>query len=325
MIKKVAILTSGGDAPGMNNAIWALVKQAKELGIEPFLVLEGYKGLHSGNIKPSKDFNVESYISKGGTFIYSSRFPEFKKPEVRKEAKAQLDKLGIDALVVIGGDGSYHGAQLLHELGVKTIGLPGTIDNDISSSDFTIGYDTALNTIVESVDRVRDTMRSHRRAAIIEVMGHGAGDLALFGGLASAAEVIITNENEITASEIAKIFKHQFENGRHSAIAVVSEFIFNDIHLLAKEVEKKSGIVTRAVALEHTQRGGVPTAMERINASLMGMKAMDLLKEGKSGVAVGILSGKVTSTPIMEALAMKNKNKKGLAQKINRLTRKTVR
>ena len=321
MLKKVAILTSGGDAPGMNNAIWALVKQAERLGIEPFLVFGGYKGLHAGDIKPAADYHVEKYIAKGGTFIFSSRFPEFKKVEVRKEAKAQLDKMDIDALVVIGGDGSYHGAQLLHELGVKTIGLPGTIDNDISSSDVTIGYDTALNTIVSSVDRVRDTMTSHNRAAIIEVMGHGAGDLALYSGLASAAEVIITNENLMTPDQIADVFKKEFAAGKHSAIAIVSEFIFKDLKALAAEVEKKSGVVTRAMSLEHTQRGGVPSAMERINSSLMGIKAMDLLSEGKSGLAIGILSGVVTSTPIMEALGMETVNKRKLAKEINQLTR----
>ena len=321
MIKKVAILTSGGDAPGMNNAIWALVKQAQKMDIEPFLVFNGYKGLHAGEIKPVIKGQVNRYIARGGTFIYSSRFPEFKKPEVRLEAKAQLDKLGIDALVVIGGDGSYHGAQLLHDIGVKTIALPGTIDNDISSSDFTIGYDTALNTIVQSVDRVRDTMRSHSRGAIIEVMGHGAGDLALYGGLAAGAEVVITNEYKMNAKEIAEVFKKEFAAGRHSAIAIVSEFIFDDLEGLAKEVEELSGVVTRSISLRHTQRGGVPTAMERVNASLMGMKAIELLAEDKSGLAIGIIKGDVTSTPIMEALAMKTDSKKELCKKINELSR----
>ena len=321
MIKKVGILTSGGDAPGMNNAIWALVKQAQKMNIEPFLVFHGYKGLYEGEIKPVIKGQVSRYISRGGTFIYSTRFPEFKNLEVRKEAKAQLDKLGIDALVVIGGDGSYHGAQLLHEIGVKTIALPGTIDNDISSSDFTIGYDTALNTIVQSVDRIRDTMRSHKRCAIVEVMGHGAGDLALYGGLATGAEVVITNENPLTPQDIADVFKNQFKHGRHSSIAVVSEFIFDDMDALAVEVEKLSGITTRSISLKHTQRGGVPTAMERVNASLMGMKAIELLAKNESGLAIGIIKGKVTSTPIMEALAMKTHSKKELSIKINNLNR----
>ena len=319
MIKKLAILTSGGDAPGMNNAIWAITKEARQAGIEPYLVYGGYKGLYEGDIRPAAETKVERYISKGGTFIYSSRFPEFKDLEVRKIAKQQLDKKGIEALVVIGGDGSYKGAQLLHELGVKTVALPGTIDNDISSSDFTIGYDTALNTIVENVDRIRDTMRSHRRAAIVEVMGHGAGDLCAFGGLAAAAEIIVTNECIMSPEEIASKVKKQFESGRRSVIIMVSEFIFPDLKELQNKITELSGIVTRAISLKHVQRGGVPTAMERINSSMMGIYAVDQIINNKSGIAIGILSGKVVDTPIMEALATKNKGVKEWAEKFNRL------
>ena len=302
MIKKIAILTSGGDAPGMNNAIRAVVKEAQANGIEAFLVFEGYKGLHSGDIRPAVDFELDNYLAKGGTFIYSARYPEFKKPEVRMEAKAQLDKLGIDALVVIGGDGSYQGAQLLHEIGVKTIGLPGTIDNDISSSDFTIGYDTALNTIVENVDRVRDTMTSHDRCGIVEVMGHGCGDLALFGGMATGAEVIVTNEYVLTAEEIGQRVKEQHEKGKRAVIVLVAEKIFPDLNKLAETVEGISGKVTRAMSLSHSQRGGVPTAQERINATRMGIRAVRLLREGHSGLAVGIVNGHTSWTPIMDTI-----------------------
>ena len=291
MIKKIAILTSGGDAPGMNNAIRAIVKESRAHGIEPFLVYEGYMGLHQGNIRPASEIDFDHYIDQGGTFIYTARYPEFKNPQVRMEAKAQLDKLGIDALVVIGGDGSYQGAQLLHEIGVKTIGLPGTIDNDISSSDFTIGYDTALNTIVENVDRVRDTTASHNRCGIVEVMGHGCGDLALFGGMATGAEVIVTNEYLMTPEEIGQKVKEQHEKGKRSVIVLVAEDIFKDLNELAKTVEKISGKVTRAMALAHTQRGGIPTAQERINATRMGIRAVRLLREGHSGLAVGIING----------------------------------
>ncbi len=318
MIKKVAILTSGGDAPGMNNAVRAIVKQAKASGIEAYLVYEGYKGLHEGNIVKATDVDVDQYIAKGGTFIYSARFVEFKKPEVREEAKAQLLKKGIDALVVIGGDGSYQGAQLLHEIGVKTICLPGTIDNDITSSDFTIGYDTALNTIVQNVDRVRDTSNSHHRAAIIEVMGHGCGDLALYSGIATGAEIIVTNENKMSAEEIGAIVKEQIQTkGKRSVIIIVSEFIFKDLGALAKTVESVSGTITRAMSFAHIQRGGVPTAQERINSSLMGMKAVHLLVEGKSGLAIGTLSGDMVATPILEALELPRKNRKELADKVN--------
>lgn len=243
----------------------------------------------------------------------------FKEPKVREETKNRLLSMGIDALVVIGGDGSYHGAQLLHELGVKTMGLPGTIDNDITSSEFTIGYDTALNTIVENVDKVRDTMTSHRRGAIIEVMGHGCGDLALFAGLATGAEVVVTNEMQLSVEEIAKVFKKQAALGKRSVIAIVSEKIFPDLKAVEKTISELSGVETRAVVLGHIQRGGVPTAQERVNASLMGIKAVELLVEGKSGLAIGILKGEIVATPILEALALPRTNRVELAKKINKL------
>ncbi len=319
MIKKLAILTSGGDAPGMNPAIRAIVKSAKANNIEPFLVMEGYKGLYEGKIFPASDFNVDKIISEGGTFIYSARFPEFKKPEVRQKAKDQLDNNDIDALVVIGGDGSYQGAQLLHELGVKTMALPGTIDNDITSSDFTIGYDTALNSIVENVDRIRDTMESHDRAAIVEVMGHGCGDLALFSAIATGAEVVVTNENKMTAEEIGALVKKQTDMKKRSVIVIVSEHIYDDLNKVAATVEKISGKITRGMSFAHLQRGGRPTAQERINAARMGMKAVDLLTKGKSGLAIGILSGHTSSTPILEALALPRENRKILANKVNKI------
>lgn len=319
MIKKLAILTSGGDSSGMNNAVRAIVKDAKANGIEPFLVYEGYEGLHKGRIEQADNVNVDQWIARGGTFIGSARYLPFKEPKVREETRDRLASMGIDALVVIGGDGSYHGAQLLHELGVKTMGLPGTIDNDITSSEFTIGYDTALNTIVEAADKVRDTMTSHRRGAIIEVMGHGCGDLALFSGLATGAEVVVTNESQMTGEEIAAIFKEQAAKGKRSVIAIVSEKIYPDLKALEQTVSKLSGVETRALSLGHIQRGGIPTAQERVNASLMGMHAVELLKQGKSGLAIGILNGVVSATPILEALALPRTNRSELAAKINKL------
>ncbi|MGZ9413828.1 6-phosphofructokinase [Mycoplasma sp. AC157] len=319
-IKKIAILTSGGDAPGMNNAVRAVVKHALANEIEPFLVFEGYKGLYEKNIVPASKFNVDDYVSKGGTFIFSARFPEFKQEETRKIAKQNLEELGIDALVVVGGDGSYMGAQLLHELGIKTIGLPGTIDNDITSSDFTIGYDTALNTIVEAVDKLRDTSNSHNRFLMLEVMGHGAGDLALYSGLATGAEIIITNELTMTKEEIAKVVEHQIKTmKKRSVIAIVSEFIYPNLKEIASFVQEKTGISSRAMALEHVQRGGNPSAQERILATLMGMKAVDLLKKGESGVAIGVNKGDIVATPILEALQAPRKSNKEKTIKFNKL------
>ncbi|UVD81819.1 6-phosphofructokinase [Mycoplasma iguanae] len=319
-IKKIAVLTSGGDAPGMNNAIRAVLKHALANNLETFLIYEGYKGLVEKNIQNAKNVDVDQYIAKGGTFIYSARYPEFKDPAVRMQAKQNLLDLEIDALVVIGGDGSYMGAQLLHEIGVKTITMPGTIDNDITSSDFTIGYDTALNTIVKAVDSLRDTSNSHNRFLILEVMGHGAGDLALYSGLATGAEIIITNEAIKTTEEIVAIVKDQMiAKKKRSVIAIVSEFIYEDIKALAKEVEAQTGIASRAMALEHVQRGGTPTAQERIQSTLMGIKAVDLLLNGQSGVALGNIKNDIIATPILEALAMKNKSNKEKTEKFNKL------
>lgn len=309
MIKKIAILTSGGDAPGMNDTIRAVVKAANWKGLESYLVYNGYKGLFSGDIRPSKDIDIDRYINHGGTFIYSARFPEFKKPEVRKQAKEQLDKLGIEALVVIGGDGSYQGAQLLHTLGVKTIALPGTIDNDISSTDFTIGFYTALDTIVNSVDKIRDTARSHHRAMIVEVMGRYAGDLAVYSSIATGAEVIITRENILDAQEISKIVKHQMDVlKKDSIIIITSEHVYDDVAKLAKEVEQLTGVTTRSTVLGHIQRGGTPTAIERVLATMMGTKAVELLIEGESGVAIGIVNNELISSPILEALSKPKKS-----------------
>ncbi len=321
-MKKIAILTSGGDAPGMNTAIRAVVKMAEVHGIEVFLVYEGYKGLHQGNIVPAKGLEINRHLSSAGTFIYSSRYPEFKNPEVRLEAKAQLDKLGIEALVVIGGDGSYMGAQLLHEIGVKTIALPGTIDNDIASSDYTIGYNTALETVTESVKKIRDTMRSHGRTAIVEVMGHGCGDLALFSGIATGAEIIITNEAKKSVDEIVTIVKDQKAKGKRSVIILVSEFLFDSIEDIAKELQEKTGVVTKAIKLAHVQRGGRPSVNERILATRMGIKAVELLKDDQSGLAIGEIKQEMVSTPIKDALKIKSKNRVSLTEKINSLNQK---
>lgn len=304
MIKKIAILTSGGDSQGMNNAIRAIVKSAKANKIEPFLVYEGYKGLVENMIVPASNVAIDEYINRGGTFIYSARYVEFKQEETRIKAKKVLESHGIEALVVIGGDGSYHGAQLLHKLGVKTIALPGTIDNDISSTDFTIGFDTALSSIVENIDRIRDTSRSHHRCIIVEVMGRYAGDLALYSGIATGAELIITAENKMTIEEINKAVDQQMNKAKkNSMIIIISEHIYDDVNQLAKDIESKTNVVTRASILGHLQRGGIPTATERILATRMGMKAVDLLLENKSGLAIGIVDNKINYLPILDALS----------------------
>ncbi|CAC13774.1 6-PHOSPHOFRUCTOKINASE (PHOSPHOFRUCTOKINASE) (PHOSPHOHEXOKINASE) [Mycoplasmopsis pulmonis] len=305
MIKKIAILTSGGDSPGMNNAIRAIIKTARLYDIETYLVYEGFLGLYNGWIKPSEGIDEDSYINKGGTFIFSARFVEFAQEKYRQVAKENLLKLGIEALVVIGGDGSYKGAQKLHEMGIKTIALPGTIDNDITSSDFTIGYDTALNTIVEAVDKIRDTASSHKRCIMVEVMGHGASDLALYSGMATGSEIIVSNDYKLSVEEMAKIVKKQFEKpNKRSVIITVSEFVFKDLQQVAKQIEELTNITTKAVVLAHIQRGGYPSARERINATILGKHAVLRLKQGQSGIALGLIKNQVAATPILEALAM---------------------
>ena len=303
-IKKVAILTSGGDSPGMNTTIRSIVKSARANGLEPYLVYEGYKGLTEGDIRLASEVDVDRYINQGGTFIFSARYPEFKDPKVRQVAKKQLDKKGIEALIVIGGDGSYHGAQELHNIGVKTIGLPGTIDNDISSTDYTIGFFTALESIVQNVDRIRDTARSHHRCIIVEVMGRYAGDLAVHSGIATGAELIITGEKKLTAKEICEVVNNQMNKIKKDCMIIITaEHVYEDLNELAKEIQNKTGVDTRASILGHLQRGGTPTGMERYVSTIMGDYAVELLCKGESGLAIGFVENKLVSEPILEALA----------------------
>ncbi|TNK82531.1 6-phosphofructokinase [Mycoplasmopsis pullorum] len=320
-MRKIAVLTSGGDAPGMNSALRAIIKSAKTNGLEAFVVYEGYKGLYEGNIVPADTINFDAYNNLGGTVIYSARFPEFKNPEVRQVAINNLKSKDIDALVVIGGDGSYMGAQLLHEAGVKTVGLPGTIDNDIASSDFTIGYDTALNTVVDAIDKIRDTATSHRRIMVVEVMGNQCGDLALWSGLATGAEIISTSENTLSVEEIVQQASELAKDlSRRSIMIVVSEKRYN-ITELAKEIEKATKWETRPTSLGHIQRGGRPSAQERISAALMGIKAVEFLLEGQSGIAIGIIKGDVVANPILEALSMHSPAKAKAVERANKFNK----
>ncbi|EFF41822.1 6-phosphofructokinase [Mycoplasmopsis alligatoris] len=315
-MRKIAILTSGGDAPGMNSALCSIIRNAKSHNLEVFVVLEGYKGLVDNNIVSADTLKLNELSHQGGTAIYSARYPEFKELSVRKIAVKNLKDKDIDALIVIGGDGSYMGAQLLHELGVHTIGLPGTIDNDIASSDFTIGYDTALNTIVEAIDKIRDTANSHKGIMIVEVMGNECGDLALYSGLATGAEIIATSDYVIPMEQIANdAIELTKQEGRRSIIVLVSEKRY-DLKSLEKMIQEKTGWTTRSNSLAHTQRGGRPTAQERILSSLMGIKAVDYLLEGKSGLAIGIVKNDIVGVPILEALSMKNPSKLKAREKV---------
>ena len=302
-MRKIAVLTSGGDAPGMNAAIRAVVRTAIHHGIEVVGVQRGYAGLINGELFPMNRSSVSDIIQRGGTILRTARCVEFKQEEVRKEAAKILAEQGVDALVVIGGDGSFTGAKLLSKLGVKTIGLPGTIDNDLSYTDYTIGFDTALNTVIEAIDKIRDTSTSHERVSIVEVMGRNCGDIALYTGVACGAEYIITPEQSYDKDELCKVILEGKKAGKMHNLVLLAEGV-GGAQELAEYVESKTGIETRATVLGHIQRGGSPSAFDRVLASRMGSKAVELLLEGKTSRVVGIKENAIFDQDIDEALAL---------------------
>ncbi|ATZ16213.1 6-phosphofructokinase [Entomoplasma freundtii] len=309
MLRKIGILTSGGDAPGMNAAVAAIIKTGIAKGLEVYVVEDGYKGLVNGCIQKADIAFASEIQSRGGTAIGSARLPEFQELAVREKAVMNLKKFGIEALVVIGGDGSYMGAQRLTEMGINCIGLPGTIDNDIVSSDYTIGFDTALNTIVEAIDRIRDTMQSHNRCDVVEVMGNKCGDLALYAGLATGAEIISTSEDKLSEETIVSQVKKLSEASKRSVIVLVSEKLYPDVHSLAKKIEEASGYITRATVLGHIQRGGTPSAMDRYLATTMGIFAVEELLKGHGGLYVGQQGNDLVARDIQSTLNMARKDK----------------
>lgn len=305
MIHKVAVLTSGGDAPGMNACIRAVVRSGLKSGYEMFVIYEGYRGLVNDRIEQVDRNFVSDIINRGGTILNSARLLEFKDVEVQKKAVENLKKHGIDGLVVIGGDGTYRGARALSKLGINTIGLPGTIDNDIASTDFSIGFDTCLNTIVECVDKLRDTTASHQRATFIEVMGNHCGDLALNSGIAEGVEMIISPDHPMSEEDIFQKLKDLKDGKKKHSLVIVSEKIFPNIYEFAKKVEKETGIETRAEVLGHLQRGGSPSARDRILATEYGVEAIRALNNNETSVCIGIKNNKMVHIKIDDALTMK--------------------
>lgn len=303
-MKSIAVLTSGGDAPGMNPAVRAVVRTACQRGIKVYGVDRGYTGLINGDIHEMNLRSVSDIITRGGTILYSARCPEFKTEEGLQKAVATCKKFGIEGMVIIGGDGSFRGARDLSLRGIPCIGLPGTIDNDISCTDYTIGYDTCLNTIVQMVDRIRDTSESHDRCTVVEVMGRGAGYLALEAGIAVGATSIIVPEVEydIERDVIARIREFQ-KTGKKHFIVIVAEGVGGTAEI-AKKIEAETGVESRATILGHVQRGGSPTARDRIMASQMGSRAVDLLTQGIGNRVVGIRDNKIVDFDIFEALKM---------------------
>ena len=302
-MKTIGILTSGGDAPGMNAAIRAVVRSAIYYGCKVYGINRGYKGLIEEDIYEMNLSSVGDIIHKGGTILKSSRCEEFKTEEGRLLAVRVLEKYGIDCLVVIGGDGSFNGAQKLSELGFPAIGIPGTIDNDLAYTDYTIGFDTTVNTIIEAIGNIRDTSYSHERVNIIEVMGRHCGDLALYAGLAGGAETIIVPEKNYNVEDVCNKLRTTQKRGKRHSIIVIAEGVGN-AQDLGKEIIAETGADLRVTILGHVQRGGSPSAFDRILASRMGVRAVELLLDGKSARVVGIRDNHIIDMDINEALKM---------------------
>lgn len=300
-MKRIAILTSGGDSPAMNAAIRAAAKVAFANGLRVFGIRRGYAGMYLNDIFEMNPRDVSGIIDRGGTFLLTARFPEFKQKEFRERAIKNLKDKGIEALVVIGGDGSYRGANdIFIESGIKVVGLPGTIDNDIAGTDYTIGYDTALNTAVDAISKIRDTATSHERTYLIEVMGRSAGYLALYTCMASGGDGVLIPERGYNIEEIASFINERKLDGKLHSIIVVAEGVGNAIDI-AKELESKVSTEIRVTTLGHIQRGGTPSALDRINSTKMGAHAVEKLINGESGIMIGIESNKIVTYPISHA------------------------
>lgn len=320
MIHKIAVLTSGGDAPGMNAAVRAVIRAGLVAKKEMYVIYDGFRGLLEGNIKQvNKDF-TQDIINRGGTIIRSARLKEFLEIETQKKAAEILKDFGIDALVGIGGDGTYRGLAALAKQGVRVVGIPATIDNDVGSTDKTIGFATALNTICECVDKLKDTSSSHQRCSLIEVMGRHCGDLALFSALAEGAEGVICVEHPLDEESLLKRLRKMKDEKKDHAIIIVSENLL-DINELAKKVEKETGFTTRTEVLGRLQRGGSPVAEDRILAARFSAHAIELLVDNKvkSGRIVGMKHSVIVDYDIEEAIQMKHETASGLPELIEML------
>ncbi|KAJ53193.1 6-phosphofructokinase 1 [Clostridium tetanomorphum] len=305
-MKKIAVLTSGGDAPGMNAAIRAVVRTGLDKNLVVMGIQRGFSGLINGEIFQMDRRSVADIIHRGGTILRTARSEEFKTEEGQKKGAAILNAFGIDGLVVIGGDGSFHGAQALTKYGINAVGLPGTIDNDLAYTEYTIGFDTSVNTVLDAINKLRDTSTSHERVSIVEVMGRNCGDIALYAGLAGGAESIIVPEKGYDINELCRTILEGKLRGKRHNLVIVAEGV-GGANEIASKVEEVTGIGARATILGHIQRGGSPTANDRILASRLGYRAVELLIEGKSSRVIGVQGGKVVDVDIDEALSMERK------------------
>lgn len=305
-MKRIGVLTSGGDAPGMNAAIRAVVRKGNYHGVEVYGIYHGYEGFIQGKMELLDLGSVGGIIQRGGTKLFSSRCPQFMEEAYRLQGIQKMREAGIEGLIVIGGDGSYRGAIELTKLGFHCIGVPATIDNDVPGTDFTIGFDTAINTVVNAIDNIRDTATSHENTFIIEVMGRNAGDIALWSGLAAGAETVIIPEEPYDLDEIVERLKRGESRKKKYSIIIVAEGAM-PASKLAEMLKEKAGIETRITVLGHIQRGGSPTAFDRVLASRLGARAVELLLEGKTRRAVGIKNYQVYDYDLMDIMTTKHK------------------
>ena len=304
-VRTIGVLTSGGDAPGMNAAIRAVVRVALSKGLKVRGIRRGFHGLLREEIIDLSARDVSDTIQRGGTILQTARCQEMRTEEGQQKAAAICKKYGLDGLIVIGGDGSFAGAQKLANLGVRTVGIPGTIDLDIACTDYTIGFDTAVNTAMEAIDKIRDTSTSHERCSIIEVMGRDAGYLALWCGIANGAErILMPEEHDYNEEELIKDILLNKKRGKKNYIIINAEGIGDSLNM-AKRIEEATGIETRASIIGHMQRGGSPTCKDRVYASTMGAMAVELLCDGKTNRVIGYRGGKFVDYDINEALSMK--------------------
>lgn len=300
MIKTIGILTSGGDAPGMNSAIRAVVRTARNKKLNVIGIQEGFLGLYKNIMIPLTKSSVSNIINRGGTFLGSTRFPEFSQEKIRLVAIKNIYKRQIDVLVVIGGDGSYMGAKYLTDMGLPCIGIPGTIDNDVVGTDYAIGYFTALENIVTAIDKLRDTSSSHQRISIVEIMGRHCGDLTLASSIAGGCEFILLPEIQYKKEELLIDIKKSIKKGRKHIIIAVTENLYN-IKKLEKYIQKNTKKETRSTTLGYIQRGGSPVVFDRILASRMGAYAIQLILEGKKGRCIGIINENLVHHDFSEA------------------------
>lgn len=305
--KRIVVLTSGGDSPGMNAAIRAVTRKALNMDAKVFAAIDGFKGLSEGEFKPLDYESVGGIIDRGGTFIGTARYPEFLQEGTRLKAWAWLKKYGISGVVGIGGDGTYYGLYDLSKLGIPVIGIPATIDNDVALTDFTLGFSTALDTVVQSLGRIRDTMTSHHRLYVVQVMGRYCGELASYAALASGADCVITKDNFVDYDTIVDLIKETRVKRCKRMILIVCQENVLDIAKLAGELENATGIESRYEVLGHIQRGGSPSAYDRVLGTLFGERAASLILTGSSSLAVGVENNEVTTHPLSEVLETKRK------------------